>query len=215
MRFSSSSSFGGITATWTFRLAKSNRSSISHILATVSFGRVYQIPNGMPGSPRYVPGGLVSGIVSDIACQRAGCRALQVLWLGASRKILEWPAITHTFLLTLCVGQGSMLWTFGQTAPNGRPEEVTMQMAVHITPESELDQKAKELMQVAYEYWLQVQKLSPGAVIWLTADNGHTLFFTRGEFGERIKEMVLGEWNPGVEGFWQPGEKFFGQEGPQ
>jgi len=56
-----------------------------------------------------------------------------------------------------------------------------------IDPESELGKKATALLNAAYDYWEIYQKeLGCAAVIWLEADNGHFILFTRSEYKDEI-----------------------------
>lgn len=57
-----------------------------------------------------------------------------------------------------------------------------------IQAESELSKKAAALIEAAYDYWEEYTKsgLGPVAVVWLEADNGHFVLFTRGEYKEAI-----------------------------
>lgn len=56
---------------------------------------------------------------------------------------------------------------------------------------NELEKKATALIAAAEEYWQEYQKaLHPNAVVWLKADNGQFVLFTRGEYLTRIMEVV-------------------------
>lgn len=57
-----------------------------------------------------------------------------------------------------------------------------------IEQESDLHQKGKALLKAAYEYWQQYRKDvgGPAAVVWLEADDGHFVLFTRSEYKDSI-----------------------------
>lgn len=49
--------------------------------------------------------------------------------------------------------------------------------------DSELYRKGQALILAAYEYWQEYRKTcTPCAVVWLEAENGHFVMFTRGEY---------------------------------
>lgn len=52
-----------------------------------------------------------------------------------------------------------------------------------IPKDSELYRKGQALIEAAYEYWQEYQKTcTPVAVVWLEAENGHFVLFTRSEY---------------------------------
>lgn len=63
-----------------------------------------------------------------------------------------------------------------------------MQTNKTISTESDLHKKGKALLEAAYDYWEEYanQGLGPSAVVWLEADNGHFLLFTRSEYKQDI-----------------------------
>lgn len=63
-----------------------------------------------------------------------------------------------------------------------------MQTNKTIDSESELASKGRALIEAAHAYWQQYQKEcgGPSAVVWLEADNGHFVLFTRSEFKREI-----------------------------
>lgn len=63
-----------------------------------------------------------------------------------------------------------------------------------IKSESELAKRAKELLDAGHEYWKEYQKVFDScAVIWLEADNGHFMLFTRSEYKKAITDVVWRE----------------------
>lgn len=64
-------------------------------------------------------------------------------------------------------------------------------METNARPQDELQRKAEALIAAAEEYWQEYQRtLYPSAVVWLKADNGQFVLFTRGEYLPRIMEVV-------------------------
>jgi hypothetical protein len=58
---------------------------------------------------------------------------------------------------------------------------------------SGLCRKGKRLLKAAHDYWLEYQtSLGSCAVVWLEADDGHFVLFTRGEYKEQIMTQVRG-----------------------
>jgi hypothetical protein len=52
-----------------------------------------------------------------------------------------------------------------------------------IPVQSELFEKGQCLLKAAHDYWLEYNKTCGGcAVVWLAADDGHFVLFTRGEY---------------------------------
>lgn len=61
-----------------------------------------------------------------------------------------------------------------------------------IAKDSEIEVAAKALIQAAHEYWQVYQReLGSSAVVWVEADNGHFVLFTRSEY----REAILGQVN--------------------
>ena len=57
-----------------------------------------------------------------------------------------------------------------------------------------LDDAAKRLLEAAYNYWEQYQAdLGPSAVVWVEADNGHFILFTRSEYKSAIVSAATRE----------------------
>lgn len=55
----------------------------------------------------------------------------------------------------------------------------------------DLQEKAVALIAAAEDYWQEYQRsLHPSAVVWLKAENGQFVLFTRGEYLPRIMEVV-------------------------
>lgn len=55
----------------------------------------------------------------------------------------------------------------------------------------ELHDKAIALIAAAEDYWTEYQRtLRPSAVVWLKADNGQMVLFTRGEYISEIMAAV-------------------------
>ena len=51
--------------------------------------------------------------------------------------------------------------------------------------------KGQVLIEAAYSYWEEMQKIHGAkAVIWLTDTDGKTVFFTRGEQAEHLKTCI-------------------------
>lgn len=51
----------------------------------------------------------------------------------------------------------------------------------------ELDEKARRLLEAAYDYWKQAQKEGiGGGIVWLDDADGHTVIFTRGEYRSHL-----------------------------
>ncbi|MCJ7776862.1 MAG: hypothetical protein MUP16_00890 [Sedimentisphaerales bacterium] len=60
-----------------------------------------------------------------------------------------------------------------------------------INPKSELGKKARKLLKAGDEYWQIYQKeLGSAAVVWLRANNGHFILFTRSEYKKDILESA-------------------------
>ena len=62
-------------------------------------------------------------------------------------------------------------------------------METNLNPEihRELKEKGQALLFAAYEFWKVHRKLcGPRAVVWLEADDGHFVLFTRGEYRQQI-----------------------------
>lgn len=57
-----------------------------------------------------------------------------------------------------------------------------------ISLDTELHAKGEALLKAAHEYWecYRTQVGGPAAVVWLEADNGHFILFTRGEYKASI-----------------------------
>lgn len=56
---------------------------------------------------------------------------------------------------------------------------------------SELGQAAVELLAAASAYWdTYARTLGPSAVVWLEADSGHFILFTRSEYKTAILEVA-------------------------
>jgi len=57
--------------------------------------------------------------------------------------------------------------------------------------QDELQHKAVALIAAAEDYWQEYQRtMHPNAVVWLKADNGQFVLFTRGEYLGRIMAVV-------------------------
>ena len=70
-----------------------------------------------------------------------------------------------------------------------------------------LQEKAFALIDAAEDYWQEYRRtLRPSAVVWLKADNGQFVLFSRGEYLHRIMSVVD---NINLEG--QPLEYLFGE----
>lgn len=55
----------------------------------------------------------------------------------------------------------------------------------------DLRRKAEALITAAEDYWQEYQRtLWPSAVVWLKADNGQCVLFTRGEYLQQIMAVV-------------------------
>ena len=52
------------------------------------------------------------------------------------------------------------------------------------TDDTELERKARVLLNAAHDYWKEMQKTPNmrGALFWLDDQSGHTVIFTRGEY---------------------------------
>ena len=58
-----------------------------------------------------------------------------------------------------------------------------MQTNKTIGRDTTLSRKARKLLDAAFEYWQEYQKeCGSAAVVWLEADDGHFVLFTRGEY---------------------------------
>ena len=67
-----------------------------------------------------------------------------------------------------------------------------------VDKDSPLHKKAEEVLNAAYEYKeLFNQSVHHAAVCWITDDQGHTFFFTRGEYADEIKRMIRRETRGG------------------
>lgn len=56
---------------------------------------------------------------------------------------------------------------------------------------TELDRKARALLDAAHEYWKEMQKAGQhGALFWLDDTGGQTLIFTRGEYRAAIMANI-------------------------
>lgn len=63
-----------------------------------------------------------------------------------------------------------------------------------ITKDSEMETAAKALLQAAHNYWeIYQRELGPSAVVWVEADNGHFILFTRSEYKAVIMETATRE----------------------
>jgi hypothetical protein len=79
-----------------------------------------------------------------------------------------------------------------------------------IPAKSALFEKGQALIEAAYEYWQEYQKVcESAAVVWLNADDGHLLVFTRGEYTRTIMECIepLQHEEPMVHPFGVPDEQ--------
>ena len=62
---------------------------------------------------------------------------------------------------------------------------------LEIKKESELYTKAQALLKCAYEYWQEYQKLGESsAVVFVEANDGHFVLFTRSEYKNDIMSVV-------------------------
>lgn len=60
-----------------------------------------------------------------------------------------------------------------------------------IPQDSALHRKASALLQAAYDFWEERQRVGKrGAVVWLETEDGHFVLFTRGEYLEQITEQI-------------------------
>lgn len=77
-----------------------------------------------------------------------------------------------------------------------------------IDPESGLAKRGAELIEAAYAYWKEYRKTigGPSAVVWLEADNGHFILFTRGEYKDAIMSAANREC-AGAEALFKPFEQ--------
>ncbi len=63
-----------------------------------------------------------------------------------------------------------------------------------IKKDTELYKKAQALLTCAYEYWQEYRKLGePSAVVFVEANSGHFVLFTRSEYKEAIMSVVRTE----------------------
>ena len=64
-------------------------------------------------------------------------------------------------------------------------------MQTNTVPFGALHEKAQGLIHAAEAYWQEYQEtLSPAAVVWLKADDGSLVLFTRGEYSDRLMAQV-------------------------
>ncbi len=68
-----------------------------------------------------------------------------------------------------------------------------MQTNTAIPKDSELAKKAADLLKAGHEYWEEYKKTYTAcAVVWLEADNGHFILFTRSEYkGDILRNVPL------------------------
>ncbi len=65
---------------------------------------------------------------------------------------------------------------------------------LEIKKDSELYLKAQALLKSAYEYWQEYSKLGePSAVVFVEANDGHFVLFTRSEYKSDIMRVVSRE----------------------
>lgn len=63
-----------------------------------------------------------------------------------------------------------------------------------VSRDSELFAKGQALIKAAHEYWEQYQKdVGSSAVVWLEAENGHFVLFTRSEYKDEIMRSAVQE----------------------
>lgn len=64
-------------------------------------------------------------------------------------------------------------------------------METNIIVKGKLREKGRALIEAAYEYWKEYQKVStPAAVVWLKDTSGHMVLFTRGEYCQTIMANI-------------------------
>jgi hypothetical protein len=57
--------------------------------------------------------------------------------------------------------------------------------------DSELYRKGQALIEAGQAYWEEYQKVcTPGAIVWLTMNNGNFILFTRGEYKEDLISVI-------------------------
>jgi len=65
-----------------------------------------------------------------------------------------------------------------------------METKIHIR-KGKLYEKGQALINAAFEYWQEYQKVSKrAAVVWLKDTSGHMVLFTRGEYLQTIMQNV-------------------------
>lgn len=66
---------------------------------------------------------------------------------------------------------------------------------------SKLHTAAKALLDAGYDYWREYKKqYGACAVVWLEADNGHFILFTRSEYkGDILSRVPIITGDPGME----------------
>ena len=66
-----------------------------------------------------------------------------------------------------------------------------MQTNKTIGKDTKLHKRGQELLDAAYAYWQEYQKeCGSAAVVWLEADDGHFVLFTRGEYKSDIMGVI-------------------------
>ncbi len=83
-----------------------------------------------------------------------------------------------------------------------------MQTNKFISTDSKLHEKGSALIAAAHEYWQEYRKVvgGPSAVVWLEAENGHFVLFTRGEYKNAIIESATRECS-GAPALFKPFEQ--------
>lgn len=62
--------------------------------------------------------------------------------------------------------------------------------------ENSLEAKAQQLLDAAHEYWKASSRVAPGAVRWLTGEDGSLVIFTRGEYREELLRNIPNPSSP-------------------
>lgn len=66
-----------------------------------------------------------------------------------------------------------------------------MRTELGVKKDTELYRKGQELIKAAHEYWEEYRKYSnPSAVVWLEAENGNFVLFTRGEYKKGFVDQI-------------------------
>jgi hypothetical protein len=64
-------------------------------------------------------------------------------------------------------------------------------IVARFAPRGPLYERAKELLNACQAYWEEYQRSAErDAVVWLEGSDGQIILYTRGEYRDRIKELV-------------------------